>query len=251
MGEYEFRARLNMLLPQYPETAKDNFYYKCLPNFTLKDKRNQTKLENELALIQPRLLVVDNHASFHGGDPNRENEMMVNVVLPFREIMAKFNLGILYLMHTPWLEKDRPRGSAAIFDAAGTVVAVTKTQEKVRQVEWKKRRSVRRRMGISKIDLGYDEETFQIYRLTPPEMQEILDSLSYPILRKLVVQKIQEGFHISQSQAYKRVTKLITNGFLKAEGKDMVNRTTREKLVGIIKSYEEGEKRKEMDELGI
>lgn len=28
MGEFEFRTRLNMLLPQYPETAKDNFYWK-------------------------------------------------------------------------------------------------------------------------------------------------------------------------------------------------------------------------------
>lgn len=242
MSQYELRMRYNLLAKHYPETAQDNLWLANLSSFTMDSRRNQQRLENTLALIRPQLFIVDNHASFHGGDPNRENEMMENVILPFRRWMSEFDMAILYIMHTGWAERTRPRGTMAIFDAASTVIAEKETEHKsIRKLLWTKQRSVSASGFEGEIEIGFNPETYQIFRTTKPEVQEILDSLSYPILRKLVVQKIEAELHISNSQAYKRVSKLVKDGLLKAEGKDMVNRTTRERIAGIVKSYQERE----------
>jgi hypothetical protein len=218
MGEYEFRTRLNMLLSQHPEAASDNLFWKCLSNFTLKDKRNEARLRNELAAVRPKLLVIDNHASFHGGDPNRENEMMVNVITPLREIMAEFGLGILYLMHTPWTEKDRPRGTAAIFDAAATVVAVTKPQSDTRKLTWTKRRSVRSSMGAAEIDVAYNAKTLQVRPSVGSVVDEALSSITFPAKRAVVVKQLAEALGITDRGARYKVEELEKSGLLMRKG---------------------------------
>ncbi len=237
MSEYELRMRYNLLAKHYPEAAQDNLWLANLSSFTMDSRRNQQRLENTLNLIRPQLFIVDNHASFHGGDPNRENEMMENVILPFRRWMSEFDMAILYIMHTGWAERARPRGSMAIFDAASTVIAEKETGQKdIRKLLWTKQRSVSASGFEGEIEISFDPETYQIFRTTKPQMRELLDSLSYPILRKLVVQKIMEELHLSKSRAYSQVKKLVKDGLLKAEGKDMVDRGKREEMISIVKS---------------
>jgi RecA-family ATPase len=214
MGSYEFRTRLNRLLAQCPETAQDNFYWACLQGFTMRYKENEAKLKNTLAVVKPKLLIIDNHASFHGGDPNSEAEMMINVILPFREIMPEFELGILYLMHTPWGERDRPRGTAAIFDAASTCVAVVKPQANVRQLTWTKRRSVRSDMGAKEIEVGYSTENYTVYRDIGQAISEILREIDFPTKRATVAKHLAEALSTTSRQAYRRIQNLVDAGIL-------------------------------------
>jgi hypothetical protein len=214
MGDYEFRTRLNTLLAHYPEGAKDNFYWICLQNFNMRHKRNLAKLKNELAIVRPKLLIIDNHASFHGGNPNDEGEMMVNVISPFREIMAEFDLGILYLMHTPWSEKDRPRGSVVIFDAASTTVAIIKPQSDLRELKWTKRRPVRRNMGALEIEIGYNDQNYLVYQTTQEVIEQVLSEISFPCKRGRIAHQIADSMGIHIRNAYKWVDKLIARGRL-------------------------------------
>lgn len=221
MGLYEFRSRLNMLLGQYPAAA-DNIYWVCLSNFTMRNERNMQLLKNTISAIRPKLLLVDNHASFHGGDPNRENEMMVNVITPFRDIMAEFILGVLYLMHTPWNEKDRPRGTMAIFDAAGTVVAVTRPQADTRELKWTKRRSVRSDMGATEVEISYNAETHMVYASAGMVVDEVLDSIEFPARRSFVVKRLAEALGISDRWARNKVKEMEEGGLLINKGEGMV-----------------------------
>lgn len=190
----------------------------------MKDKRNEGRLKNELAVVRPKLLIVDNHASFHGGDPNKENEMMVNVIVPFREIMAEFNLGVLYLMHTPWMERDRPRGTAAIFDAAATVIAVTKPQPDTRQLTWTKRRSVRRQMGASEIEISYNAENYMIYPSAGTVVDEVLSGIAFPVKRSIVVKRLAEALGITDRGARYRVEGMEKSGLLVNKGGGVVDK---------------------------
>jgi len=214
MGQYEFRSRLNLLLEQCPEIARDNFYWACLSNFNIKDRRNETRLKDALAKIKPKLLIIDNHASFHAGDPNREGEMMTNVVNPFREIMSEFNLGILYLMHTPWTEKERPRGTVALFDAAATAVAVIRPQADIRRLKWTKRRSVRSDMGETEIEIGYNAEKHIVYKATSKVMDEILMEIDLPAKRSTLAKHIAEALDIDKSGAYRRIRTMVKDEIL-------------------------------------
>lgn len=237
MSESEFRMRYNLLAKQYPEVAQDNLYLANLGSLTMDSNRNQQRLENTLDLIYPRLILIDNHASFHGGDPNSEKEMMHNVVLPFRRWMAKYDAAIVYVMHTGWLERRRPRGSMAIFDAASTVIAEIETDRKgIRKLIWTKQRSITATGYVGELEIGFSPETYQIYRVTQARVEEILDTLSYPIRRQLVVERLKAELHLQDAQAYRRVAKLVKDGLLKKEGKDMVNRGREEVLAGILKA---------------
>ena len=234
MGEYEFRSRLNMLLKQYPEAAQDNFYFACLSNFTMRNRQNLSRLKDALVSIRPKLLVVDNHASFHGGDPNRENEMMENVILPFREIMTEFGLGVLYLMHTPWTDASRPRGTAAIFDAASTVVAVTKPQVSTRLLKWTKKRSVRQQAGPNEVEIGYNADTYMVYSSAGAAVDEVLSKIEFPAKRSLVAQRLAVALEISVRAAYYRIESMVADKVLIEKGKGMVDRGL-QRLVDFIR----------------
>jgi len=217
MGEYEFRTRLNMLLPQYPEVARDNFRWVSLPTFRMGGNRVlETKLRNELTAIRPKLLVVDNHARFHSGDANSEGDMMPMVIVPLTELMAEFGLGVLYLMHTPWGEQDRPRGTVCVYDAASTVVAIKKSPEAptVRLLKWTKRRSARRRMGALEVEVGYNADTYMVYPSAHAAIYAILSELTFPATKAVIAKAISDGLGVTERQGYNKIRELLEQGVL-------------------------------------
>lgn len=219
MGEYEFRTRLNTLVPQLPEIVRDNFHWVSIPNrdvksFKINNPRDKERLWNELAVVKPKLLVVDNHVRFHSGDANKESDMIPMVVTPFGEAMVQFDLGVLYLMHTPWATKDRPRGTVCIFDAASTVIAVEKPSAypRGRTLKWTKNRSVRRGLMPSEVNIYYDPQTFSI----APRVKTtwLPDKERFPMKRNHLAQIFEDELGMSRRTAYRRIDEMEGRGEL-------------------------------------
>ena len=224
MGEYEFRTRLNTLLPNYPEVTGDNFHWISLPNrdvkgFKINLESDKEKLINELEAIRPKLLIVDNHTRFHGGDSNRESDMIPMVVQPLTQMITNYELAVCYLMHTPWRDTDRPRGTMAIFDAASTVIAVNRGKDSQQRVlRWTKNRSVRRQRNPSRLNTWYDPKTYVISTGKKSDVRNLLDEFDFPISRSSLAQEIQDARGIGRTSAYKKIKELIAEGEVVEDG---------------------------------
>ena len=224
MGEYEFRTRLNILLPQFPEVTRQNFHWLSLPskditNFKIDVEKDRERLINELEEIHPKLLIIDNHTRFHSGNPNSEEEMTNILLTPFSQIMSRFELAILYLMHVGWKDKKRPRGTSAILDAASTEIAVVGRSLRSRVLHWGKNRSVRRQHGPSKLNIFYDPETLMIECESEADITDIFDQIEWPIARTQLVNQVMEKWSVGKTIAYQQVRDKIDSGELIAEGK--------------------------------
>lgn len=224
MGEYEFRTRLNTLLPQFPKIATENFHWISLPNkditsFKIDVERDKQRLFNELETVRPTLLIIDNHTRFHSGDPNSEEDMTRLVLTPFSQIMSHFNLAILYLMHTGWKERKRPRGTSAILDAASTEVAVVGRSLRSRTLHWGKNRPVRRQRGPLKLNIFYNPESFMIECEPEVDITDILNQIKFPLPRTELIKEIMTKWSVGKTIAYQRVRDELTSGKLITDGK--------------------------------
>jgi energy-coupling factor transporter ATP-binding protein EcfA2 len=227
MGEYEFRTRLNILLPQFPEIVKDNFHWISLPNkdarsFKINNPKDKDQLWEMVEEIRPKLTVVDNHARFHTGDPKDEYEMIPMVVTPTADMMAEFGLGILYLMHTTWKEKDRPRGSISIYDASSTAIVIERRKilGGERYIKWIKNRSVRRGLMPSEIKVYYDLENLTISQ--EESGLYLPDKKRFPMLKSYLVKLMEEEGGLSRATAYRKVQEMIDGGELIEEGRSVM-----------------------------
>jgi hypothetical protein len=227
MGVYEFRTRLNTLIPQFPEIVRDNFHWVSLPNedvrsFKINNPRDKEQLWERVEEIRPKLVVIDNHARFQSGDPKDEAEMIPMVVTPTADMMAEFQLGILYLMHTPWKETERPRGTVSIFDAASTVIAVSKPKviTRERHIKWTKNRSVRRGLMPSEVKVYYDPETFTVSQ--EAETVWLPESKRFPMLRSYLVKLMEKEGGLNHRTAYRKVKEMIDGGELIEDGRSVM-----------------------------
>jgi len=230
MGEYEFRTRLNTLGPQFPDITRQNFHWLSIPNqettsFKINNLSSKYKLLNEIEAVQPKLLVVDNHTRFQSGNPNAEDEMRDAVIDPFSYIMVTYDLGILYLMHTPLSDKGRPRGTAAILDAASTGIAATKKGADLRErtLHWTKNRSVRRQACPTRMQIIYDPTSFMISpgelsSEDETELEVMIAGVEFPILKSALVRAMRGELGIGQNWAYKTIRRLVSEGRLVADG---------------------------------
>jgi len=224
MGEYEFRTRLNTLGPQFPDIARQNFHWLSLPgkdvrSFRINREGDKSRLLNELDIIRPKLLVVDNHSRFHSGDANKEADMIPMVVIPTGEMIVEFNLGILYLMHTGWKERERPRGTMCIFDAASTMIAVTKAGDpRKRILKWQKNRSVRRQQGPTRLSTLYDPETFMVETGEHEEISSVFQETVFPIKRNDFVERLKEDLGVGKTRAYNIIRELAQQGEIIIDG---------------------------------
>jgi hypothetical protein len=224
MGEYEFRTRLNILLPQFPNITGQNFHWLSLPskditNFKIDVEKDKERLINELEEIRPKLLIIDNHTRFHSGNPNSEEEMTNILLTPFSQMMSRFELAILYLMHVGWKDKKRPRGTSAILDAASTEIAVAGRSLRSRVLHWGKNRSVRRQHGPSKLNIFYNPETLMIECESETDITDIFDQIDWPIARTELVSQVMERWGVGKTIAYQQVRDKIDSGELIVEGK--------------------------------
>jgi RecA-family ATPase len=225
MGEFEFSTRLQTLLPQFPDIARQNFHGISIPSkertsFKINRESDKLQLLNELKIVRPKLLVIDNHTRFHSGDPNIEKDMSSMILTPFSEMMAEFDLGILYVMHTGWRERERPRGSAAILDAATTEIVVAKKNAlRERTLKWEKNRPVRRQQGITKLNVTYDFDTFMVETGELDGISALIQQVVFPIERTELAQRIMEDLNVGRTWAYKQIKNLEERGNVVVDGK--------------------------------
>jgi hypothetical protein len=217
MGAYEFRTRAKTLSESYPELARQNFYGLSLSTFRINQEGNLGRLRTLIEKIEPKLLVIDNHARFHTGDPNSERDMQDMIVDPLTSIMADYQLAVLYLMHTPWKEQDRPRGSMSIFDMASTMISVNRgaSMPRNRVIKWGKNRPARREERLDSLTIVYDPETFALERGDAAGMSgDVLQNVQWPIGRTALMNVFREQLGIGRDTAFKRIDSLERNGDL-------------------------------------
>ncbi|MBA7507652.1 hypothetical protein ES706_06372 [subsurface metagenome] len=225
MGEFEFGTRIQTLLPQFPDITRKNFHGISIPSkqrtsFKINIDRDRLQLINEIEAVKPKLLVIDNHARFHSVDPNVEKDMNTYVLTPFSEWIALYDLSIFYVMHTGWKERERPRGSVAILDAATTQIAVTKSGLRDRTLKWVKNRPARRQQGITRLGITYDFDTFMVETGGLGDVSAILQEITdWPMERPRLAQILMEEQSIGRAWAYRQIKKLEQQGEVIADGK--------------------------------
>jgi hypothetical protein len=132
--------------------------------------------------------------------------------------MAQFNLGILYLMHTPLSERDRPRGTVCILDAASTAISIEKPTgyPRGRILKWIKNRSVKRGRMPTEASIYYDPKTLLI-----SEKEKSIwlpDQVDFPMERARLMEFFQDQFGMSKTSAHNKVTEYEETGRLIRKG---------------------------------
>lgn len=226
IGPYEMNDRLKTLAPNFDlKLVRQNLYGACLSHFSYLEPSHRAWLHEKLDEIQPKILFIDNHSRFYTGEPNSEADMKKSVIVPLFKIMEEYNMAVVYLMHTGWKERERPRGTAAIFDAASTVVIVQKGGNnplRNRVLHWTKNRPVSRERREDKVTILYDPTT---QMLSPGGFEghpDILASIKFPILKSKLAKEMAAQLGIGSQGAYRRIADLIRLGDLEQEG-NMIN----------------------------
>jgi len=221
MGAYEFRTRAKTLSESYPELARKNFYGLSLSTFRINQEGNLGRLRTLIEKIEPKLLVVDNHARFHTGDPNSERDMQDMIVDPMTAIMADYELAILYLMHTPWKEQDRPRGSMSIFDMASTMISVNRgaSMPRNRVIKWGKNRPARREERLDSLTITYDPEKFTLDRTDAAGVAgDVLETIHWPAGTNELIRAFHDQLGLGKNRSIERIRNLEQSGDIIKDG---------------------------------
>lgn len=231
MGPYELYDRLKILAPNFNvDLVRQNFWGVNLSYFNYLESSHRVWLHEKLDQIRPKIIYIDNHSKFYTGDPNSEADMKQSVVIPLFRMMVEYNMAVVYMMHTGWKEKKRPRGTASIFDSASTVIVIEAggSSPRNRLLTWTKNRPVGRGQREDKVTIWYDPNTLMLSGGGFEGSPDFLSSIGERIKRSDLIKLISEQMGYGRDRAYRYAKHLEQIGQLMPDGKQHLKSPIRE-----------------------
>lgn len=170
----------------------ENFELDTLLDFDITRAQDKERLIRTVEVKKPDIVVLDPLEAMHRRDENSASEMGL-VIKPLREIVSKFNCGIIIIHHAGAPRYDnrgrllpkRIRGSSVLEDKMDTVLEVVETENQdTKKLHFTRVRSV---MTVRSEDLlfDFDWDTYLIKLTSDPEMRERYANLSIEKHRKI------------------------------------------------------------------
>jgi len=216
MGIYEFQLRAKRLAEHYGELALKNFRGLSVADFRINQEGNFARFARLIEKTEPKLLIIDNHARFHSGDPNSERDMYDMIFIPVGKLLRDYNMGCIYIMHTPWKERDRPRGSIAAYDSASIMISIVMGGSNAdnRVLKWAKDRTAAREK-VESITAVYHPLSYLVERADSVGVSsDVLQGINWPIGKMELNHIFQTKLNIGENKARDRIDTMISKGDL-------------------------------------